>query len=111
MSIPESNKFDIITCSQELKKLIQGRLAELRVSLFKLCEQLDFKYEHVRLWMNIADPINNNQRLKQWQVIRLADSLGIDIRVTIVIKPTKTAWAKVYNPKDGKYDKQSADNQ
>ncbi|MEK0326672.1 MAG: hypothetical protein QQN63_13320 [Nitrosopumilus sp.] len=94
----QHSKFDLILCSQELKKTIKGRIDKLEVSLFKLCEQLGFKYEMVRLWMNITDPTNLNQRMKQWQVIVLAESLGIDIRITVVMKPLSTAYAIKYDP-------------
>ena len=98
-SIPQNNRFDLILCSQEIKKTISSRIQKLNVSLFQLCEQLDYNYEYVRRWMNLTDPTNQNQRMKQWQVIELAQSLGIDIRLTIVVKPEETAYALPYDSK------------
>lgn len=96
-SIPQNPKFDIIICSQQLKKLIKERLDKLKVSLFELCEQLELNYRKVRLWMNLADPINSNQAIKQWMVLIIAESLGIDVRITIVEKPLETAYAIPYD--------------
>ena len=96
-SIPQTIKFDLIICSQELKKKVKERIDILEISLYRLCEQLGLNYDHTRKWMNLADPINSNQRMKQWQVILLAESLGIDIRITIVIKPLSTAYAIPYD--------------
>ncbi len=97
-SVIEHKRFDLILCSQELKKEIKKRIVKLNVSLFNLCKQLDFNYEWVRHWMNTSEPLSNNRKLKQWHAIRLAESLGIDIRITIVIKPLNTAYAIPYAP-------------
>ena len=75
----------------------------MRVSLYKLCEQLDLDYKKVRLWMNMRDSATDPQPLMQWQVIQLAESLGIDIRITVVIKPVETAYAIPYDPNDKNY--------
>ena len=106
-SIPEIPKFDLIVCSQELKKVVKSRIDKLEVSLYRLCDQLNLKYDHVKLWMNMTDPVNNNQRMKQWQVILLAESLGIDIRITVVLKPIETAYAEAYDPTKTDYAYQS----
>lgn len=97
-SIPKVPNFDLIVCSQELKKEIKARIDKLEISLFRLCDQLDLKYEFVKRWMNMTDPVNANQRMKQWQVIKLADSLGISIRITVVKRPIETAYAETYDP-------------
>ena len=102
-SIPQSNRFDLIVCSQELKKKIKERIDILKLSLYRLCAQLELDYKKTQLWMNLSDPTNSNQRLKQWQVIQLAESLGIDIRITIVMKPLETAYANPYDPKETDY--------
>lgn len=98
-SIPQTIKFDLIICSQELKKQIKIRIDKLEISLYRLCEQLGLNYDHTRKWMNLMDPVNSNQKMKQWQVLLLAESLGIDIRITIVKKPLSTAYAIPYDSK------------
>lgn len=98
--IIQQRKFDLITCSQELRKVIKGRIEELSVSMHDLCSQIGINYRFVQSWMNITDPAQNSQPMSQWDVIQLAEALGIDIRVTIVLKPKETAYANTYISKD-----------
>lgn len=66
------------------------------MSLYQLCEQLGIDYSNSRTYLNTANPSSKRNRMKQWEALMIAESLGINIRVTIVLLPEEKAFANKY---------------
>ena len=79
----KTDKIDVIICSKELKKVVRERIKNLNTSLYKVCKVGDFDYKKFSNFMNAEDPMNNNVRVKQMQVLELCKSIGIDVRVSV----------------------------
>ena len=78
-----NSKIDVIICSKELKKVVRERIKNLNTSLYEVCKVGDFDYKKFSNFMNAEDPMNNNVRVKQMQVLELCKSIGIDVRVSV----------------------------
>tara|TARA_R100001244_G_scaffold130681_1_gene103018 strand:- start:267 stop:563 length:297 start_codon:yes stop_codon:yes gene_type:complete len=79
----KTNKIDVVICSKELKKLIRQRIKDLNTNLYYVCKIGEFDYKKFSNFMNAEDPMNNNVRVKQMQVIKLCESIGVDVRISI----------------------------
>ena len=79
----QTSKIDVVICSKELKKLIRKRIKDLNTTLYYVCKVGEFDYKKFSNFMNAEDPMNNNVRVKQMQVLKLCESIGIDVRISI----------------------------
>jgi len=75
---------DIVIDSSELKKLVKHRIKELNLKLFNVCKANNISYETFKKYLN-EDKSLSSPNLRQEHLINVAESLGIKIRVQIII--------------------------
>lgn len=80
------DKFDIVTYSTELKKLLKERIPALGYRIKLVCYNADVDYEHFRYYLNCKNPADKHLRIRQSHILSICDQLGIDIRIKIIIK-------------------------
>ncbi len=81
----QSFKFrDIVIDSVELKKLIKYRIKELNINSFAVCKANNISYNVFKKYL-MSDKSLSSPGLRQEHLINVAESLGIRIRVQVII--------------------------
>lgn len=75
---------DVIIDSVELKKLIKYRAKELNINFMALCRVNNVSYEAFKKYL-INDKSLSTSSLRQEHLMNIAESIGIRIRVQIII--------------------------
>lgn len=77
---------DIIADSKEFKNLLVRRSEELRIPLKKICPLVNVNWEKFRkYYLNSLAGEEKGYRPKQRQLINMAEILGVDVRVKLII--------------------------
>lgn len=77
---------DIIVSSSELKKLIKFRAEALNVSLYHVANAAGIRYATFKAYYLQEDDPKCSPALRQEHLIKVAEQLGIKIRVTLVLE-------------------------
>ena len=87
----ENKKYDLIICSQEVKKIIKQRISQSHLNVEQICQRLDLDFVHIREYLRTISPIRKKQQgrgmIAQWELFRLSEALGINIKVTLMLSP------------------------
>ena len=82
----QQQKFaDVIVDSGELKKLIIQRAKDLKVRQYHLCDILNISWPSWRKYLE-NDKNLSTPTLRQEHIIEVAKALGINVRITLVVK-------------------------
>jgi hypothetical protein len=65
--------------------LVRDRVKTYGVSLFKLCQFCDTDYDRIKFWLNARPSSGKGIRASQDDVIKLCSSLGVTVRITMVV--------------------------
>lgn len=77
-------KFDIITCSGELRKAIRANMEAYSVCPFRLSAKLSIGYERFRLYLNTTDPRHVRANIKHDEMIKICQEVGISFKLLVV---------------------------
>lgn len=97
---------DIIIDSSELKKLIRYRIKELNINTYVLCKANNVSYSVFKKYLN-NDKSLSTPSLRQEHMIRIAESLGIRIRVQLIVGKIEDVDRSVFDNAFKKDDEQS----
>ena len=76
-------KWDILRDNQTLRELIKRRMDELGLSMQALSEKSGIPYDHIRQYFKAS---YRWKGINQWNLIKLADSVGIQVSLSIELK-------------------------
>jgi len=76
---------DIVIDSSELKKIVKHRIKELNLKLFNVCSVNNVSYNTFKKYLE-EDKSLSSPNLRQEHLIKIAESLGVKIRVQIIIQ-------------------------
>ena len=76
---------DVVIDSSELKKIVKHRIRELNLKLFDVCRVNNVSYNTFKKYLE-EDKSLSSPNLRQEHLINIAESLGVRIRVQIIIQ-------------------------
>ena len=86
---------DIVIDSSELKKLIKFRIKELNTTSAAICKANNVSHETFKKYLS-EDKSLSSPNLRQEHLINIAETLGVNIRVQIIIKKIDTVDRSVF---------------
>ncbi len=78
---------DIIVSSAELKRLILDRCDELGVSIYNVSDEAGINYNTFKQLYLQKDEPQCSPALRQEHIIKMAELVGIKVKVTLVLTP------------------------
>lgn len=102
--------WDVIVSSNELKKLIKQRADRYHVSFFKLAKEIGVDYEYLKkYYLNRVDVLST-PNIRQKQIIHLAELVGIDVRITLVMEEEEKFLGKLKQVRNRPYEHHGRSN-
>ena len=70
---------------------MRQRINQSQLNVEEICQRLNLDFIHIREYLSTAKSIQKKERgrgrIAQWEVLKLAEALGIQIKVTLMLSP------------------------
>lgn len=86
---------DIVIDSSELKKIIKYRIKELNLKLMDVCMVNNVSYNTFKKYLE-EDKSLSSPNLRQEHLINIAETLGVKIRVQIIIQKIESVDRSIF---------------